>query len=206
MRIFIATLMAVLLMVTGCGVTLQGGGHGGGHYRHSSHRHSRHHSHRHWNSAGPAYSEASKLTEITILPATLPKTFDGEFGAADETRWRTDWPQLAAKLVAAQLTERTDSAVTGNFSRTQPKTGYFMRLEITYIDVGDARPNLDGSARLRGSALAAHGVIVNAETNAMVADVKFTESSGWTGDIRFEAFMTSVGSSLGDWFKAKRKQ
>jgi hypothetical protein len=176
MRIFIATLMAALLMVTGCGVTLVGGGHGGGHYRHSSHRHNRHHGHRHWNAAGPAYSEASKLKE------------------------------LAAKLVAAQLTERTDSIVTGTFSRTQPKTGYFMKLEITYIDVGDARPNEDGSARLRGSALAAHGVIVNAETNSMVADVKFTESSGWSGDIRFETFMASIGSSLGDWFKAKRKQ
>ena len=207
MRLIIVMSMAAMLGLTGCSVGLVG--HGGGHYGHSRHNHHRHHSHRshrHWNSAGPAYSEASVLKEIVILPATLPKEIDGVYGASDDLRWRTDWPQLAAKLIAEQLTERTGSAVTATFSRTEPETGYFMRLDITYIDVGDARPNEDGSARLRGSALAAHGMIINAETDALVADVKFTESSGWTGDIQFEAFLTSIGSSLGDWFKGRRER
>lgn len=208
MRVFIATIMAALLLVSGCGVTLQGGGggHHYGHSRHNSHRHHRHHSHRHWNAAGPAYAEASTIKEIVILPATLPTEIRGVYGTTDELRWRTDWPQLAAKSLAAGLTERTDSAITGTFSRTQPETGYYMKLDITYLDVGDARPNVDGTARLRGSALAAHGVIMNAETRQMVADVKFTESSGWTGDIQFEAFLSSVGGSLGDWFINKRKK
>ncbi|MBK8206143.1 MAG: hypothetical protein IPK87_05010 [Planctomycetes bacterium] len=206
MRVFIATILAALLLVSGCGVTLRGsgGGHHYGHSRHNSHRHHSHRSHRHWNQAGPAYNEASRITDITILSVTVPEEIEGEYGHYDEQRWREEWPKQGASLVADGLTKRTEAVVKGSANLERPTTGYYMTIEITYLDVGDPRPNKDGEPKLRGSALSAHGVILNAHSGVVVADVKFTESCGWTGDVPFERFMSQVGSSLGDWFLSKR--
>jgi hypothetical protein len=189
--------VAILLSVPACGL----------HVRHSGPSHRSHHghrSHRHWNAAGPAYADASVLTQIVILPATIPTVIEGKFSASEEAAWRADWPTLAAQLVADGLTTRTDSVVTGSVAHSKPITGYYMKLQITRLDVGDTRPNDDGTARLRASSLDAHGVIVNAATGQLVADVKFREGSGGTTHIEFEVFMARVGSSLGDWFKARR--
>jgi hypothetical protein len=144
------------------------------------------------------------LTQIAILPATMPGVIDGEFTPTQEAAWRKDWPVLAAQLIADGLTTRTDNVVTGTVAQVQPLTGYYMKLEINFLDVGDTRPG-DGNTRgTRGSFLAAHGVIVNAATGQGVADVKFREGSGWATHIQFEVLAARAGSSLGDWFKARR--
>jgi hypothetical protein len=200
MRLTILMFVA-LLLVPACGLSVRSGHHRSSH--HSSHG-SHHRTHRHWNAAGPAYAEASVLTQITIIQATLPNVIEGEFSATEEAAWRKDWPILAAQLVADGLTTRTDGVVTGSVASTQPRTGYYMTLEITQIDVGDVRPSTDDKPDLRGSSLAAHGFIYNASTGQLVADVKFREGSGWTGNNQFEVFMARAGSSLGDWFKARR--
>lgn len=211
MRLFSLLFIAALLLLPACAVTVHddGPGYRRGHYRshhrHSSYRHHRHRSHRHWNAAGPAYAEAGKITSIVILAATLPATIDGEFTATEEREWRSDWPMLAAQLMADGLTDRTKSAVTGTVSQEKPVSGYYMTLAITYIDVGNRAPDAEGKPLQRGSSLAAHGTIFNGASGVMVADVKFTESSGWTGSVPVEGFMSAAGSSLGDWFISKRK-
>jgi hypothetical protein len=209
MRFFSILFIAALLLIPACAVTVRDGGHGGGHRsshnRHHSGRHHRHRSHHHWNAAGPAYAEAKNISTIVILAATLPTKIDGEFTAAEETEWRRDWPMLAAQLMADGLTARTESAVTGTVSQEKPVSGYYMTLAITYIDIGDRAPGPDGKPLQRGSSLAAHCTIFNGATSVMVADVKFTESTGWTGSVPFEGFMAAAGNSLGDWFIAKRK-
>lgn len=200
--------LAVLLAVPACAVHVRKGGgpsHRGSYKSHRSHGPSHRH-HRHWNAAGPAYSEASVLTQIAILPAALPVNIDGLFTAAEATTWRAEWPTLAAQLIADGLTTRTDGVVTGVVAHTQPTTGHYMRVVVTFLDVGDNQPNDDGTPRLFGSALHAHGVIFNAATGQLVADVKFREGSGWSENRQFEVFMARIGSSLGDWFKARRSK
>jgi hypothetical protein len=201
MRLFILMIIA-LLVVPGCALTVREGGHPRGHQR----SHHPHRSHRHWNAAGPAYAEASVLTQIAIVQATLPDKIEGQFSATEEATWRKDWPILAAQLVADGLTTRTDEVVTGSVVSTQPSKGYYMRLEITHIDVGDIRADADDKPGRQGSSLAARGFIFNAATRELVADVKFREGSGWTGNHQFEVFMARAGSSLGDWFKARRTE
>jgi hypothetical protein len=205
MKILTAMLMVSLLLLTGCHVGLHGHGHGHYRVRHHHYRHHGHHRHHHWNGPGPAYGEASKITEIKILSATLPDDFEGEFSSDEEAAWRKAWPDQAAQLVAAGLTTGTNSQVTATFSETKPTSGYYMTLEITYIDIGDPRPNADGTPKQRGSALSARGVIMNAESGKMVADVKFSESSGWTGTVPFDGYMSRIGGSLAEWFNDKRE-
>ena len=207
MKFLIVLSMSALMVLSGCAVRLHGSGHG--HYRFRSghgHGHFRHHRRHHWNAPGPAYSEAKHIKEITILPASLPKEIDGEVSDAQEAQWRSEWPMQAAKLVAASLSSGTDSAVTATASESKPSSGYYMTLDILYLDVGDPNTNTDGTPKERGSAMAAHGMIVNAGSGQVVADVKFTESSGWTGDIQFDKYMGNVGSSLSDWFVDQRKK
>jgi hypothetical protein len=196
MRLFILMFVA-LLMVPACAHSVRDSGHGS---------HHPHRSHRHWNAAGPAYAEASVLTQIAIVQATLPDKIEGKFSATEEAAWRKDWPILAAQLIANGLTTRTDNVVTGSVAKTRPSKGYYMRLEITHIDVGDIRADADDKTGRQGSSLAAHGFIFNATTGELVADVKFREGSGWTGTRQFEVFMARAGSSLGDWFKARRTE
>lgn len=206
MRIPFIMLGAAVLVVSSCGLTVRHAGpsHHSGHYYHHEGPGRSHRSHRHWNAAGPAYAEASVLSQIVILPVKLPEAIQGEFSSSDEAGWRRDWPMVAAQLVADGLTKRTAGLVTGTAGQSKVVPGYYMQLEITFLDVGDVRPNADGTPRLRGSSLAAHGVIMNAATGVMVADVKFTESSAWTGLNQFETFASQVGGSLGDWFKERR--
>jgi hypothetical protein len=204
MRLLIVTSLAALLMFSGCAVGFHGSGHGHYRVRHGHYRHHGHHRHHHWNGPGPAYGEAAKISEITVLSATLPDDFEGEFTSEEESAWREAWPEQAAQLVAAGLTSGTDSKVKATFSETKPTSGYYMTLEITYIDIGDPRPNADGTPKQRGSALSARGVITNAQSGQMVADVKFSESSGWTGSIPFDGYMTRIGASLAEWFNDKR--
>lgn len=197
---FIILMLVALLVVPACALSVRHKGHYRGHRSHHPHR-----THRHWNAPGPAYAEASTLTQLTVLDATLPDEIEGEFTATEEATWRKDWPTLAAQLMADGLTTRTDGAVTGSVASVAPSKGHYMKLEITQLDVGDIRPDADDKPRLRGSSLAAHGFIYNAATGQLVADVKFREGSGWTGSRQFEVFMARSGSSLGDWFKARRK-
>jgi hypothetical protein len=196
-------LVAAILLVPACAVSLRGPSHGHGHSSYRSEGHGHRH-HRHWNAAGPAYAEASVLTQIAILPAKLPAVIDGEFTPAQEAAWRKDWPVLAAQLIADGLTTRTDGVVTGTVAETQPKTGYYMKLEINFLDVGDVRQGEGNTPGTRGCFLAAHGVIINAATGQLVADVKFREGSGWASKVQFEVLTARAGSSLGDWFKARR--
>ena len=205
MRLLIVASMAALMVFSGCAVSLRGG-HGHGHFRHRSHhRHHRHHHHHHWNSPGPAYQEAGRIDSIAILPVTLPETIEGEFSESEATAWRESLPKQAADRIADGLSKSTDGKVTASTADSKPASGYYMQVEITYLDMGDPTPNADGTPKQRGSALSAHGVILNADTGEMVADVKFSESTGWTGINMFDPFMLRVGSSLGEWLEEKRE-
>jgi hypothetical protein len=52
--------------------------------------------------------------------------------------------------------------------------------------------------------MSAHGVIINAGSGHVVADVKFSQSAGGTVGPIFEPFMSQIGISLAQWFKERR--
>jgi hypothetical protein len=201
MKYLIIVSMTALMVLSGCAVSLRGGH---GHYRHRSYRHHGHHRHHHWNSPGPAYIEANRIENLTILPATLPDDFDGEYSSDQESTWRKDWPLRGSELVADAMEKGTEGRVKATVSDSKPSKGYYMTVTVTYLDLGDPTMNADGTPKARGTALAAHGVIMNAESNEMVAEVKFSESSGWTGNNMFEVHMARVGTSLANWLNEKQ--
>jgi hypothetical protein len=201
MKFLIVLTMGALMVLSGCAVRVHGHGHGHFRYRHHGHGHHRHHRHHHWNAPGPAYAEASRIKEIAILPSALPEKMEGEFAKGHEAEWRASLPKESAQLIAEALSSGTKGEVSATAVDSQPSSGYYLRVDIVHVDVGVAA---DGTDEGRGSSLAAHGFIVNATSGEVVADVKFTESSGMTGTAPFNGYMSRVGSSLAEWFNDKR--
>ena len=157
--------------------------------------------------AGEAYNDVDNIYTLYVLPVDLPDEIHGDASDADKERWMQDWPMTAARLVARGVTEETGDKVSAVVSEKKPNADYYFKLEITYLDIGDA--DVRGSTLLdpdeQGwSQVIATGTIYNARNGEVVAELTFNQSSGFATKEPFQNDMGNLGQDLGNWIQSRQ--
>ena len=106
--------------------------------------------------------------------------------------------------MAEHLSDGTDGHVKATTVSSKPSSGYYATLEFTYIDVGYRGSSEDPEEGRGGIGVLAKSRIYNADSGAMVAEVKFEESYGRRDDVPFEDIMEGIGDSYAEWFNKKQ--
>jgi hypothetical protein len=156
--------------------------------------------------AGEAFGQIHDVTHLSVLPVSLPDDFHGDFNAEEEKRYRRDWPMAGARLIADGVAERCRPERTAVAALDAPGKGYYFELDITYLDLGDREARaggLIGGDKEGWSLVLATGRIINAETDELIVELNFNQSSGKIKP-PFESDMAAIGKELGDWLNDQR--
>jgi hypothetical protein len=156
--------------------------------------------------AGEAFGQIQDVRHIHVLAVNLPDEFHGDFSADEEKRYRYDWPMAGARLIADGVSERCRPERTAVAALKKPDVGYYFELDIIYLDLGDRHAQgegLVGGGKEGWSLVLATGRIINAETDELIVELNFSQSSGKFRP-PFESDMAAIGEELGDWLNDQR--
>ena len=157
-------------------------------------------------SGGEVPAERADITQLSVLPVTLPDEILGDGSPQQKDAMRERWLREGSRLFADGVVDATDSATLATPAMLAPSVGYSATVVLTYVDVGDSELPLENvvvpDKELR-THVHATVVITDCATGRQVAELMFEAGSAYGIENPVENDIFNIGRELGEWLSSR---